>query len=81
MPDHQNPRAAGTNVRYGAVAVVLREKKLLAIQRSFTVAAPGAFCFPGGGIEPGETEEIALARELQEELGDMLFRSSVFGAA
>jgi 8-oxo-dGTP pyrophosphatase MutT (NUDIX family) len=32
------------------------------------VRAPGAFCFPGGGIEPGEDEPAALVRELREEL-------------
>lgn len=54
--------------RYGAVAVIARRGKLLVIQRSPSVAAPGAFCFPGGGIEPGEDEPTALRRELLEEL-------------
>ena len=56
-------------VRYGVVAVIVREGRFLVIRRSRTVAAPRAYCFPGGGIEPGETEESALVRELQEELG------------
>jgi 8-oxo-dGTP diphosphatase len=59
----QNPR------RRGAVAVVLRDQKFLVICRSELVVAPGAFCFPGGGIEPGESEEQALVREFYEELG------------
>lgn len=54
--------------RRGAVAVVERRGKLLVIRRALTVAAPGAFCFPGGGIEPGEDEPAALRRELMEEL-------------
>ena len=30
--------------------------------------APRAFCFPGGAVEPGESEPVALQRELREEL-------------
>mgnify|MGYP002624609829 CR=1 FL=1 len=57
-----------TPKRRGAIAVCVREGKLLVIRRSDQVAAPGAFCFPGGGIEESETEEQALVRELREEL-------------
>jgi 8-oxo-dGTP diphosphatase len=42
---------------------------LLVIRRSQFVRAPGAYCFPGGTVEEGETESEALCRELQEELG------------
>ena len=56
-------------VRRGAVAVIVRAGRLLVIRRSQHVIAPGLFCFPGGGIEPGETEQQAVVRELQEELG------------
>jgi (d)CTP diphosphatase len=54
--------------RYGAVAVIERERRLLIIRRSAQVLAPRQFCFPGGGLEAGETEAEALVRELQEEL-------------
>lgn len=54
--------------RRGVVAVIERQGTLLVIRRSRTVVAPGAFCFPGGGIEAGESEEQALVRELREEL-------------
>ncbi len=54
--------------RRGVVAVVLRERALLVIRRSQHVVAPGAYCFPGGGIEPGEDEATALRREMREEL-------------
>lgn len=58
------------NHRKGVVAVICRaDEHLLVIQRSAFVTAPGAYCFPGGGIEPGETESMALCRELHEELG------------
>jgi len=49
------------------VAVILRGERFLVICRSQQVRAPGMYCFPGGGIEPGETEEQALRRELLEE--------------
>lgn len=61
----QNPSI----VRRGAVAVIRDGEKVLIIRRSQFVVAPGAYCFPGGGIEPGETEIEALIRELREELG------------
>jgi 8-oxo-dGTP pyrophosphatase MutT (NUDIX family) len=54
--------------RRGAVGVICRADRLLVIRRSETVAAPGAYCFPGGGIDGSETEEAALVRELHEEL-------------
>lgn len=50
------------------VAVIREGPKLLVIRRSTHVVAPGAYCFPGGGIDPGESEEQALVRELREEL-------------
>ena len=52
----------------GVVAVICREKRFLVIRRSQHVRAPGAYCFPGGGVEAGETEAFALCRELDEEL-------------
>jgi 8-oxo-dGTP diphosphatase len=55
-------------VRRGAVAVVVRDQRLLLVRRSKYVIAPRMYCFPGGGIEAGETEEQALVRELDEEL-------------
>jgi 8-oxo-dGTP pyrophosphatase MutT (NUDIX family) len=67
--------------KVGVVAVVVRQGRLLVIQRSQMVRAPGWFCFPGGGMEPEESEEQTLIREIQEELGvavqplQKLFRS------
>lgn len=57
------------SVRQGIVGIVVRDGRLLVIRRSTWVEAPGAFCFPGGAIEDGETEADALRREFREELG------------
>ncbi len=67
-PQH-DPHPQQGVLRYGVVAVIVRSPRLLAIRRSQRVIAPGKICFPGGGIESGETEPQALIRELQEELG------------
>jgi 8-oxo-dGTP pyrophosphatase MutT (NUDIX family) len=64
----QGPETAATVHRHGVVAVVVREDRFLVIRRAPGIAAPGKYCFPGGGIEPGEVEEVALRRELWEEL-------------
>jgi 8-oxo-dGTP diphosphatase len=52
----------------GVVAVIPRAGRLLVIRRSQFVRRPGAYCFPGGGIESGESEQEALVREMHEEL-------------
>ena len=50
-------------------ALVLRDGMVVAEQRSRTKPVlPGALALPGGHMEPGETAEDALGRELQEEL-------------
>ena len=55
--------------RRGAVAIVVQDGRRLVIRRSRHVIAPLVYCFPGGGIEEGETEEAAVVREYQEEVG------------
>ncbi len=50
------------------VAVLTRADRILMIQRADHLVAGGAWCFPGGAIEPGETPPQALKRELREEL-------------
>ena len=50
------------------VAVISQSDKLLTITRSQSVRAPGKVCFPGGGVESGESLTDALIREMYEEL-------------
>ena len=64
-PRHETAPSA----RRGAVAVVVRERPVSGHSTLAIGRGPGAFCFPGGGIEAGESEEQALVREFQEELG------------
>src|SRR2546430_1543903 len=52
----------------GVLAILQRRGKLLIIRRAACVRAGGVWCFPGGTIEPGESEPAALIREIQEEL-------------
>ena len=55
--------------RRGVVGVVVRDGRMLVIRRSRSVVAPLVYCFPGGGIESGESEEESLVREFREEIG------------
>ncbi len=50
-------------------AIIVENKKILITQRHKDDAMGGKWEFPGGKIEPGETPEVCLKRELQEELG------------
>jgi 8-oxo-dGTP diphosphatase len=50
-------------------AAILRDGRVLAARRTSPAAAAGRWEFPGGKVEPGETPEDALVREVAEELG------------
>jgi 8-oxo-dGTP diphosphatase len=50
-------------------AVIESEGKILACQRRRADSFGLMWEFPGGKVQPGETLDQALARELQEELG------------
>jgi 8-oxo-dGTP diphosphatase len=62
-----NPRAnSGAGVVVGAA--IVRDGTLLAQQRAWPADAAGQWELPGGRVEPGESDEVALRRECAEEL-------------
>ena len=48
---------------------IVRGGQVLAQQRAFPSADAGRWEFPGGRVEPGESETAAVVRECREELG------------
>jgi 8-oxo-dGTP diphosphatase len=50
-------------------AVIVQDGRVLACERSAPPEVAGRWEFPGGKVEPGETDAQALARECAEELG------------
>jgi 8-oxo-dGTP diphosphatase len=49
--------------------ILIRDNQVLLGQRPEHKSLPGLWEFPGGKIELGESPEVALRRELKEELG------------
>ena len=68
-------------MRIVVVAAVIEraDRRLLIGQRRKEDTSPLKWEFPGGKMEQGESPETALARELREELGVTLTRSSEIG--
>jgi 8-oxo-dGTP diphosphatase len=66
-PAHSNENRPRT--RRGAIGILERDGRYLAIRRAPQLIKGGSWCFPGGHVEPGENARQAVRRELQEELG------------
>lgn len=56
----------GYRIRHGARAVLLDETSRIALMH---VSKQNYYKLPGGGVDPGEDTEMALRRELLEEVG------------
>jgi len=52
-----------------AAVIANARSEVLITQRRADQALPLAWEFPGGKVEPGESPEVALRREIAEELG------------
>jgi 8-oxo-dGTP diphosphatase len=67
-------------VRTVVAAVIERnDRRLLIGQRRKSDTSPLKWEFPGGKANDGESPEVALARELLEELGATLVKSAELG--
>jgi 8-oxo-dGTP diphosphatase len=54
---------------HAIVPIIRRDGRVLVIKRAAGVLRPGFWCPPSGRLEPGETQENAVVREIREELG------------
>ena len=68
-PGGQPPLAGRALVLVAAVAMVDADGRVLIAQRPPGKSMAGLWEFPGGKVDPSETPEEALVRELREELG------------
>jgi 8-oxo-dGTP diphosphatase len=55
--------------RVVVAAAIVRDRRVLTCRRTAPPSAAGRWELPGGKVEPGETPEAALVREVREELG------------
>lgn len=63
------PPPVGRSLRSVTAAVIEESGKILVARRKKGDRCEGRWEFPGGKVEPGETPEESLKRELREEMG------------
>ena len=68
-PQQESGSRPAPALRFVAAALIVRGSEILIGQRRPDQPMGSQWEFPGGKIEPGESAEEALVRELQEELG------------
>jgi 8-oxo-dGTP diphosphatase len=75
---HQMPMSEQPQV---AIAILYRHDQFLLQLRDNipNIAYPGHWGFFGGHLDPGETPEVALVRELREEIGYSTPEAKFFG--
>jgi 8-oxo-dGTP diphosphatase len=69
------------SVRVVVGAAIVRDGRVLAARRSAPPELAGGWEFPGGKVEPGESEPSALMRECREELGVRVTVGELLGSA
>ncbi|WP_071130810.1 NUDIX hydrolase [Enterococcus timonensis] len=78
IPSFGEKTASVYQTRIGVYVVIYNEEK----KEIILVQAPnGAYFLPGGEIEKGETQALALKRELLEELGFVVDNPAYLGVA
>ena len=61
-----------TPVLVVAVAMIASDRRVLLQRRKLASEHGGLWEFPGGKVEPGESPQVAILREIEEEIGVML---------
>jgi 8-oxo-dGTP diphosphatase len=62
-----------------AAVIERSDRRVLIGQRRRDDTSPLKWEFPGGKVKPGESDKVALARELREELGVKMLKSAPIG--
>ena len=62
-----------------AAVIERADRRILIGQRRRGDTSPLKWEFPGGKVKPGESDDVALGRELREELGVRMVKSAPIG--